>query len=202
MKAGDNYWRMLNHALNEYVPVRVAATRAGRGRPRRAHPHGRLAQRPAYEEWVAKNREFVSKESNGQIAYVHIQSMNQPSLAAVPNEIDQFWNAKGIVVDIRYNGGGNIDQELIDILERRPYEYWNNRWGVPEAGRRPRQAIAGPKVMLINWRSASDSEVTPQAFRDLGSAASSATRRRRRSSPRAATASSTAAASAHRARWW
>jgi len=34
--------------------------------------------------------------------------------------------------------------------------------------RRPSQAIAGPKVMLINWRSASDSEVTPMGFRDLG----------------------------------
>ena len=72
------------------------------------------------------------------------------------------------MVDIRYNGGGNIDQQLLDILERRPYEYWNNRWSSPAAGRRPRQAIAGPKVMLINHRSGSDSEVTPQAFRDLG----------------------------------
>jgi len=37
-----------------------------------------------------------------------------------------------------------------------------------ESGRRPRQAIAGPKVMLINRRSGSDSEVTPMGFRDLG----------------------------------
>jgi len=71
-------------------------------------------------------------------------------------EINEFWDKKGIVVDIRYNGGGNIDQELLDILERTPYEYWNNRWGSRTWGRRPRQAIAGPKVMLINWRSASD----------------------------------------------
>ncbi|NJD18969.1 MAG: hypothetical protein FIA95_06765, partial [Gemmatimonadetes bacterium] len=83
------------------------------------------------------------------------------------NEIDRFWNAQGIIVDIRYNGGGNIDQELLYILERRPYEYWNNRWAAPSAGRRPRQAIAGPKGMLINARSGSDSEVTPMGFRDL-----------------------------------
>jgi tricorn protease len=94
--------------------------------------------------------------------------MNQPSLRKFQNEIDQFWNKKGLVVDIRYNGGGNIDQELIDILERRPYEFWNSRWGARTWGRRPRQLIVGPKVMLINWRSASDSEVTPMAFRQLG----------------------------------
>jgi tricorn protease len=94
--------------------------------------------------------------------------MNRSSLERFENEIDRFWNAGGIVVDIRYNGGGNIDQQLLDILERRPYEYWNNRWAAPGSGRRPRQAIAGPKVMLINHRSASDSEVTPMGFRDLG----------------------------------
>ena len=66
------------------------------------------------------------------------------------NEIDRFWNKKGIIIDIRNNGGGNIDQELLDILERQPYEYWNNRNGSPIWGRRPRQAIAGPKVMMIN----------------------------------------------------
>jgi tricorn protease len=94
--------------------------------------------------------------------------MNQPSLEQFQREIDRFWDRKGIIVDIRFNGGGNIDQELIDILERRPYEFWNNRNGSPAWGRRPRQLIAGPKVMMTNSRSGSDSEVTPQAFKDLG----------------------------------
>jgi len=120
-----------------------------------------------YEEWVANNRDYVEEQSGGRIAYVHIRSMNQPSLARFENEINRYWDAEGIVVDIRYNGGGNIDQQLLDILERRPYEYWNNRWGARSWGRRPRQAIAGPKVMLINARSGSDSEVTPLGFRDL-----------------------------------
>jgi tricorn protease len=167
LREGDNYWRVLNRTLNEYVPVRVARTAGGENaRDVRIRAVNSISDL-RYEEWVAKNREFVARESNGQIAYVHIRSMNQPSLERFRNEINQFWNAKGIVVDIRFNGGGNIDQELIDILERRPYEYWNNRWAAPESGRRPRQAIAGPKVMLINFRSGSDSEVTPQAFRDL-----------------------------------
>ena len=115
-----------------------------------------------------KNRETVERETDGQIAYVHIRAMNQPSLERFENEIDQFWNRKGIIVDIRYNGGGNIDQQLIDILERQPYQFWNSRWGARTWGRRPRQAIAGPKVMLTNHRSGSDSEVTPTAFRQLG----------------------------------
>jgi tricorn protease len=168
IKAGDNYWALLNDPLNEYVTFKVAATPAGADardvRVRTVTSLGGVS----YEEWVERNREFVDKESNGQIAYVHIQSMNQPSLRKFQNEIDEFWNKKGLIVDIRYNGGGNTDQALLDILERRPYEFWNNRWGARTWGRRPRQMVVGPKVMLINWRSASDSEVTPMGFRDLG----------------------------------
>lgn len=168
LQAGDNYWKILNHALNEYVTVSVAEDAAGSGaRDLRIRTVPSLRD-IRYEEWVEENREFVEEESDGRIAYVHIRAMNRSSLERFENEIDRFWNAGGIVVDIRYNGGGNIDQQLLDILERRPYEYWNNRWAAPGSGRRPRQAIAGPKVMLINHRSASDSEVTPMGFRDLG----------------------------------
>lgn len=172
IKAGDNFWETLNSPLNEYVAVTAASAppSGGKAAGERSIRIKTVASvnNIRYDEWVHANREFVDKQSSGQIAYVHIRSMNQPSLRKFENEINQFWNKKGIVVDIRFNGGGNIDQQLIDILERRPYQYWNNRWGARGWGRRPRQAIAGPKVMLINHRSGSDSEVTPMGFRDLG----------------------------------
>jgi tricorn protease len=168
VQAGDNYWPLLNSPLNEYVDLTVAsAATGGTSRDVRIRSVASLAN-IKYEAWVKKNRDMVDKATNNEIAYVHIRSMDQPSLVRFQNEINQFWNKKGIIVDIRYNGGGNTDQEIIDILERRPYEYWNSRWGAPEWGRRPRQAIAGPKVMMVNWRSASDSEVTPMAFKQLG----------------------------------
>jgi len=170
IKSGDNLEPILNSLLNEYAAIRVASE------PNPKSPTARdvrIRTVPSlgnikYQEWVKTNRDYVDKQSNGQIAYVHIRSMDQPSLTIFENEITQFSNKKGLIVDIRYNGGGNIDQQILDILERRPYEYWNSRWGSRAWGRRPQQAIAGPKVMLINWRSASDSEVTPQGFRDLG----------------------------------
>jgi tricorn protease len=168
IRPGENFWPALNQALNEYVTVKIGSAadpKAARDvRIRAVASLGDIK----YEEWVQNNRDFVNKASGGQLAYVHIRSMSAGPLKRFQNEINEFWDKKGIVVDIRYNGGGNIDQELLDILERRPYEYWNNRWGSRTWGRRPRQAIAGPKVMLINWRSASDSEVTPMGFRQLG----------------------------------
>jgi len=168
LAAGDNYWRTLTRLVNDWVTVRVAGSPDGRNaRDIRMATVSSLND-IRYEEWVERNRDFVHEASGGRIAYVHIRSMNQPSLERFQNEINRFWNAEGIVVDVRFNGGGNIDQQLIDILERQPYQFWNPRWGAPTWGRRPRQAIAGPKVMLINHRSGSDAEVTPLGFQQLG----------------------------------
>jgi tricorn protease len=168
IRAGDNYWKILSTLENEYVPVRVSRTPDGANARTIRIASVTSLNNVKYEEWVANNRDVVERATGGEIAYVHIRAMNQPSLARFRNEIDRFWQAKGIIVDIRFNGGGNIDQELLDILERRPYEFWNNRSGVRTWGRRPRQAIAGPKVMMVNHRSGSDAEVTPMGFRDLG----------------------------------
>ncbi len=173
ISAGDNYYSILNNLMNDYVDLQVStpdesggSTVLGKARHLRIRHIG-STRSLKYDAWVEGNRKYVDKISKGKVGYVHIRSMNQSSLRKFEREINQFWNKNGMVIDIRYNGGGNIDQQLIDILERKPYEYWNFRSGGRARGRRPRQAIAGPKVMLINWRSASDSEVTPQAFRDL-----------------------------------
>ena len=168
LKAGDNYWKILSSTLNEYIPVKVAKSAGGENAKTYRIASVTNPANIKYEEWVENNRDVVEKETAGEIAYVHIRAMDQPSLQRFQNEIDRFWNRKGIIVDIRNNGGGNIDQELLDILERRPYQFWNSRSGARTWGRRPRQAIVGPKVMMINYRSVSDAEVTPAGFRQLG----------------------------------
>jgi tricorn protease len=56
----------------------------------------------------------------------------------------------------------------MDILERKPYQYTWSRTSSPVGGRRPKQTIVGPKVMMTNWRSGSDAEMTPHGFRHLG----------------------------------
>ncbi len=167
LRSGENYEQLLSTTVNEYLPVRLAKSASGTGARTVRIASVTSLNDIKYDEWVANNRAIVEKETKGDIAYVHIRAMNQPSLVKFRNEIDQFSNKKGIIVDIRYNGGGNIDQELIDILEREPYQFWNQRTGSRVWGRRPRQAIAGPKVMMTNARSGSDSEVTPMAFRQL-----------------------------------
>jgi tricorn protease len=168
LKAGDNYWKILSTTANEYIPVKVSKTPAGEGAKVVRIASVTNLGNIRYEEFVANNRDIVEKATGNQIAYVHIRAMDQASLDRFSSEIDRYWNRKGIIIDVRYNTGGNIDEQLLDIIERRPYMFTNPRTGARTWGRRPQQAIAGPKVMLINQRSFSDGEATPMGFRTLG----------------------------------
>jgi tricorn protease len=92
--------------------------------------------------------------------------MNPPSLRKFEKEIREFRNKEAMVIDQRWNGGGNIEQELLAILVQREYQVWVPR-GVEAAGR-PFAGYFGPKVVLQNWRSASNAEMFPAGFRALG----------------------------------
>jgi tricorn protease len=119
-----------------------------------------------YERWVKQRRELVDKLSNGRIGYLHIQSMNQPSLRRFEKELRENRNKEAVIIDERWNGGGNIEQELLAILVQREYQLWVPR-GTESTGR-PFAGFFGPKVVLQNWRSASNSEMFPAGFRALG----------------------------------
>src|SRR5205809_4977405 len=92
--------------------------------------------------------------------------MNPPSLRKFEKEIREFRNKDAMIIDERWNGGGNIEQELLAILVQREYEIWQP--GGVEASGRPSAGYFGPKVVLQNWRSASNAEMFPAGFRALG----------------------------------
>src|SRR5262249_26324022 len=119
-----------------------------------------------YERWVKQRRETVDKLSNGRIGYLHIQAMNPPSLRKFEKEIRENRNKEALIIDERWNGGGNIEQELLAILVQREYQIWQPRGTEPTG--RPFAGYFGPKVVLQNWRSASNAEMFPAGFRALG----------------------------------
>src|SRR5688500_8627739 len=92
--------------------------------------------------------------------------MNQLSLRKFEKEIREFRHKEAMVIDQRWNGGGNIEQELLAILVQRQYQIWQPRG--TEATGRPFAGFFGPKIVLQNWRSASNAEMFPAGFRALG----------------------------------
>jgi tricorn protease len=119
-----------------------------------------------YEKWVDERRQIVDKLSNGEIGYLHIRQMNQPSLRRFERDLLENRFKKALVIDQRFNPGGGIDQELLQILQQRQYQYTRGRNSVYLT--RPQRAYFGPMVVMQNERSTSDAEVFPDGFRTVG----------------------------------
>lgn len=168
VKSADNYWQLLNNRLNRKVEVTFndRPTDAGSWTTRIESISTNAFSQLRYERWVRERRKKVDELSQGRVGYIHIQAMNQPSLRKFEKEIREFRNKEALIIDQRWNGGGNIEQELLAILVQRQYQIWQPRG--TEASGRPFAGFFGPKIVLQNWRSASNAEMFPAGFRALG----------------------------------
>ncbi len=109
-----------------------------------------------YEHWIAGNIAAVDKASNGQLGYMHITAMGDQNIG----QFDKYWRAfrykKGIVIDVRGNGGGWTEYFMIDKLERKQVGYNVLRGMGPF--RYPGTASDGRYVFLTNEQNGSDGE--------------------------------------------
>ncbi|MBL8047739.1 MAG: PD40 domain-containing protein [Chthonomonas sp.] len=112
-------------------------------------------------------RKLVDKLSNGNVGYVYVAAMGEGDFGRFNQE---YWEAiqgkKGMIIDCRGNNGGNISDRLIDMLERRPHSYYQNRGG--EAFLAPGMAFDVPIVVMLDDASFSNGEMFPYATRQRG----------------------------------
>lgn len=119
-----------------------------------------------YKEWVDKNTDLADESSDGKIGYVHLRGMGGGDLDVFRKYFEAYRYKEAIIIDVRYNGGGNIDASLIDMLERRQYQSSRARDSVTVE--RPSEIFGGKVVVLCNEYSFSDAEVFPSAFKARG----------------------------------
>lgn len=118
-----------------------------------------------YEQWVRDNRKMVLELSNGRLYYLHIRSMDGASLERFRRDLfGEAQRYEGLVIDVRYNGGGRIHDDLLEELTKKVHVYENQR-NAP-AVTQPIRQYDKPKVLLINEHCASDSEIFPNGFRE------------------------------------
>lgn len=119
-----------------------------------------------YLAWVRKNIDEVTKKTGGQVGYLHIPDMGQPGL----NEFTKLYypqiRKRGLIVDVRGNGGGFVSPLIIDKLRRALVMVEIARNGVPQTN--PPNTFLGPMVTLIDEFSASDGDIFPYRFKTLG----------------------------------
>jgi len=118
------------------------------------------------KNWVDNNRKFVEKESKGKLGYIYIQSMGTSDLVKFEKDLYEIRDKEGLVLDIRYNGGGRIHDELLNILRRTVYGYSVER-GENEKEYNSLFRWDKPIVLLINEFCYSDAEIFPMGFKQL-----------------------------------
>jgi tricorn protease len=168
LHSGDNYWRNYNLAPGRKMEFTVNSKPSSDGawtakvEPVNGGAHATLQ----YDRWVEERRVMVQKMSNGEVGYLHIRQMNGEALHKFERDLADNHFKKGLVIDQRFNPGGGIDQELLEILEQHQYQYTRGRDSVYIT--RPQRAFFGPIVVMQNERSFSDAEVFPDGVRRLG----------------------------------
>ena len=119
-----------------------------------------------YLAWVEANRKHVEEASNGDVGYIYVPSTAQDGQEELTRQFNAQWDKKALIIDERFNSGGQIPDRFIEMLNRTPLAYWATRDGATWPW--PQYAHFGPKVMLINGWSGSGGDAFPDYFKKKG----------------------------------
>ncbi len=114
--------------------------------------------------WVEDNRRTVDSLSGGKIAYIWVPNTGGPGFVSFNRYYFAQQDKLGAVIDERFNGGGLLDDYMVDLMTRSLRAGLTNEVPNGKAMRLP-AGILGPKVLLINEKSGSGGDFFPWVFR-------------------------------------
>lgn len=113
--------------------------------------------------WIEQNRKRVEEASGGQLGYIYVPSTGLDGQNELVRQFYGQWDKAGLIVDERFNNGGQIPDRFIELLNRKPLAYWSVRdgknWQWPPVGH------FGSMAMLINGWSGSGGDAFPDYFK-------------------------------------
>lgn len=115
-----------------------------------------------YRDWVEKNKKYVHEKSKGRIGYLHIPDMGAEGYAEFYRHFVVESQYEGLVVDLRYNGGGHVSQHLLKVLAQKVLGFDQTRYQGLE--KYPMYA-PGALAALANEYSGSDGDIFPHSFK-------------------------------------
>jgi tricorn protease len=176
----DNFYSLLTDRVDTPTMLRVE-NEDGESREMVIEPTGDLGNE-LYNQWVERRKELVDEYSNGQLGYIHVEGMNWPSFERFERELVATGeDKKGIVIDVRYNGGGWTTDYLLTVLQYKQHAYTIPRGATdnlqqnktkfrdhyPYGERLPLSSWTENAITLANQNSYSNAEIFSHAFKNL-----------------------------------
>lgn len=136
-----------------------------------------------YDDWVEERRRLTEQYSKGRLGYLHIRGMNWSSFERFERELMAAgYGKEGIVIDVRYNGGGWTTDYLMAVLNVKQHAYTIPRGAAkdlskehkkfrnnyPYSERLPLSAWTKPSIAISNENSYSNAEIFSHAYKALG----------------------------------
>jgi tricorn protease len=118
-----------------------------------------------YAEWEYSRRLQVDAASDNKIGYVHLRAMGSGDIEQWAREYYPVFNREGLIIDVRHNGGGNIDSWLLNDLLRKAWFYWQPRIGNQYWNMQ--YAFRGHIVVLCDQNTGSDGEAFTEGIKRL-----------------------------------
>ncbi|WP_421873471.1 S41 family peptidase [Marinoscillum sp.] len=177
--ASTNFYSLLVDENDN--PILLEVARSGQTKEVVIWPSNSL-YRELYDDWVETRRKLVDEYSRGKLGYLHIQGMNWSSFERFERELMAAgYEKEGIVIDVRYNGGGWTTDYLMAVLSVRQHAYTVPRGATdnlqenhlkfketyPFAERLPLASWTKPSIALCNENSYSNAEIFSHAYKTL-----------------------------------
>ncbi|WP_116107655.1 S41 family peptidase [Lewinella sp. IMCC34191] len=161
--ADDNLYRFFERTAGRNVDLRVGPNADG-------SDARTITVTPVEQEfslrnrdWVEGNLQMVNEATDGRVAYVYVPNTGYGGFAYFKRYFFPQVNKQAVIVDERFNGGGQIADYYIELLMRPYQNSWTYRYG--EIQHAPIASIQGPKVLLIDETAGSGGDLFPYLWR-------------------------------------
>ena len=165
-KGAQNFYQLLENTGGDVVTLTVNDRPSARGSRDVMVKTVTSETQLRYLDWVEDRARRVDELSGGRIGYVHLPNTAGDGNRELFKRFMPQMNKDALIIDARYNGGGFIPDRMIELVSRRPLNYWKRRGLEPLAT--PTFSHTGPKATLINGYSSSGGDAFPYYFKKLG----------------------------------
>ena len=164
----DNYLELLNNKAGKLVLISVNDKPSLEGARELVVKTMSGERSLRYWDWVQSRRDYIKEKAGkyaDQIAYVHLSNMGGAGMEQWMREYYPQSQKKALIMDVRWNGGGNIARWILSQLERTPWTFTMSRNGA--RGHNPGSAFYGHMIALCNAETGSDGETFSEGFKRL-----------------------------------